>query len=47
MGKLLHGWVANTEDGAVGEVVPEKGVDLEQHFEGLGDGEGESSPFEV
>lgn len=47
MGELIHGWVGHTEDGAVGEVVSEEGVDLDQHFECFSDGEGDSSPFEV
>lgn len=45
-GICFHCGIADADDGWVGEVHSEEGVHEGKHFDGLGDGEGRSSPFE-
>ena len=47
MCEVFHGWVGDTQNGAVGDVVSEEGVELGEYFDGFGDGEGYASPFVV
>lgn len=47
MCEILHGRVADTQNGTVSDVVSQKGIDLRKYFECFRDGEGYSSPFEM